>query len=217
MRAYRPWRRAVLCGLLAAGSLWLTGAGAQTPMQSDAGERPAAPVAAPSSDEGDDSVIPLTAPVQSAIPGAHLAGGGLLRFFGFHIYHAYFWVGPAGYNPAAPLAAPFALEIHYSRHFTSKQIARTSVDEWERLGYGNDATRERWHQELLTMIPDVERGQNLTAVYVPGAGMTLFSNGVQVGSEPDPEFCRAFFAIWLDERTRAPELREKLLAHAAPG
>jgi hypothetical protein len=36
-------------------------------------------------------------------------------------------------------------------------------------------------------------------------------NGRPIGSVDEPEFARAFFAIWFDPRTRARDLRAGLL------
>jgi len=51
----------------------------------------------------------------------------------------------------------------------------------------------------------------IVGVSLPGRGAAFFHDGRPVGEVADPEFARAFFAIWLDARTRAPELRARLL------
>jgi hypothetical protein len=64
---------------------------------------------------------------------------------------------------------------------------------------------------MLKLFPDVEKGRRLAGVNVPGTGARFYYEGRLLGSIDDPAFARAFFAIWLDERTRAPQLRESLL------
>jgi hypothetical protein len=46
---------------------------------------------------------------------------------------------------------------------------------------------------------------------VPGFGARFWRNGAPLGEVADPAFSRAFFSIWLDPRTSAPELRAALL------
>ncbi len=166
--------------------------------------------------QGALAAASVPAPVAQAIPEARLAGQGVLRFWGFHVYDAQFFVGDAGYLPERPGAAPFALDVKYARHFEGKAIAKTSLDEFERLGAGSPAQREQWYEELLKVIPDVVDGQHLTGLFLPGQGLKLYSDGALLGFLQDPELAQAFFRIWLDPRTKAPELREKLLADAAP-
>lgn len=166
--------------------------------------------------EGDMPSGGLPNQVLRAIPDAHLAGAGALRFWGFHVYDAQLWVGDAGYVPDRPTAAPFALDVRYARHFKGSAIAKTSLDEFERLGSGTEEQRKQWYETLLHMIPDVQDGQHLTGLFVPSVGLRLYSDGVLLGTIEDPEMARAFFQIWLDPRTRAPDLRAKLLADAAP-
>jgi hypothetical protein len=61
------------------------------------------------------------------------------------------------------------------------------------------------------LFPDVEKGRKLAGVNLPGTGARFYFDGQLLGSIDDPAFARAFFAIWLDERTKAPQLRESLL------
>jgi hypothetical protein len=154
--------------------------------------------------------------VAQVIPDAHLSGEGPLRFFGFHVYDAQLWVGKAGYRPDSPTSAPFALDVTYARHFTGAAIAKTSLDEFERLDAGTPAQRQQWYEALLRLMPDVQEGQHLTGLFIPHEGLRLYSNGSALGEIKDVDLARAFFEIWLDPRTKAPELREKLLANSAP-
>ena len=68
-----------------------------------------------------------------------------------------------------------------------------------------------WDLEMTRVIPDVRKGEHLTGVNRPGAGAEFYYQGKAIGSIADTEFARAFFAIWLDARTREPELRQFLI------
>ncbi len=154
--------------------------------------------------------------LSALIPGSRLAGQGTLRWYGFRIYDAQLWVGPRGYIAQAPTDAPFALDLAYARAFQGKAIAKTTLEELERMGQGSADERRKWYEELERSFPDVKEGDHLTAVFLPDEGTRLYYNGQFVTRLGDVKFARAFFAIWLDSRTRAPNLREQLLAAAAP-
>jgi hypothetical protein len=60
-------------------------------------------------------------------------------------------------------------------------------------------------------LPAVKLGDRLVGVFEPGVGVSFFSREAALGSIEDPGFVDAFAAVWLDEQTRAPALRTKLL------
>jgi hypothetical protein len=145
-------------------------------------------------------------------------GSGSLHWFGLHVYDARLAVAGERFDPAQP----FALTLRYARDFKGERIAQTSIDEIRRLGFGTAAEHERWLEAMRRVIPDVRRGDELTGAAVPGRGTQFFHNGRPVGTIEDPAFARAFYAIWLDPRTRARDLRAQLLgedacAGTAPG
>ncbi len=67
---------------------------------------------------------------------------------------------------------------------------------------------------LARILPDVTAGQHLTGVFLPGDGTRFFSDGKLIGQIAGDAFGRAFFAIWLDPRTSAPDLRAELISDA---
>jgi hypothetical protein len=146
----------------------------------------------------------------SLVPQVRESGQGRLKWWGLHIYDARLFTSGAGLDANEP----FALALRYARDFDGARIADTSLDEMRRLGFGTDADHRRWRETMATLFPDVKRGDELTGVFVPGRGMVFFHNARRLGEVEDQEFARAFFAIWLDPRTRATELRQRLLGEA---
>ncbi len=157
------------------------------------------------------------APVAARVPEARLAGAGDLRWFGLKVYSAQLWVGREGLRGAGRPSSPFALELTYATALKGALIAERSVQEIERMGFGDGPRRERWHEAMRRLFPDVGRGDRLTGVHEPGRGARFYHNDRAIGSVDDPEFADAFFAIWLDERTVAPALRDALLRQAGAG
>lgn len=149
--------------------------------------------------------------VRRHIDDARASGSGRLTWFGLHVYDARLFV-PRDFNPSNPSAQPFALEITYARRLEGRAIAERSRDEIARLGLGSDGQRQRWLADMVALFPDVESGQQLVGIYRPGSSTRFYVDGGFLGEVADPEFGRAFFAIWLDPRTSAPQLRANLLS-----
>lgn len=150
---------------------------------------------------------------QESLPEARVVGAGELRLFGFRVYSARLW------SAEAPLAAhsPFALELIYHREISREQLVEASVREIRRL-YGSRvsaAQLDDWQAQMQRAFVDVAPGERITGVYLPGSGARFYAGTRLQHEVRDAEFARAFFAIWLDPRTRNPQLREQLLGNAA--
>jgi hypothetical protein len=134
-------------------------------------------------------------------------GQGEMRWLGLSLYRAQLWVG--GERFAA--AEPFALALTYSRDIGRDRLVDTTISEMRRLGWRDEGLLTRWRDDLRRLFPEVRAGDTLIGVHVPKQGVRFFHGGRFSGEIAETEFARAFFAIWLDPRTRAPELRERLL------
>ncbi|WP_064120028.1 chalcone isomerase family protein [Pseudomonas fluorescens] len=154
-------------------------------------------------------LTPTWANWQDAVPGAQIIGTGDFSVFGFDVYNARLW------SAARPLmdGQPFALELIYRRSISRDDLVKASVDEIKRLAGSSvsPAQLAGWQLQMQQSFVDVQAGTRITGVYLPGQGARFFV-GQQLQHEiDDPLFARAFFDIWLDPRTRSPELREQLL------
>ena len=130
-------------------------------------------------------------------------GQGEYRRFGFLVYEATLW---AGTDPERP---PLALRLDYQRTISGRAIAEASVKEMRRLG-ADPADLARWGEQMLRLFPDVREGDQILGIQHPDRASFLF-NGRPLGEIVDGQFARRFFAIWLDPKTSAPELRAALL------
>ena len=146
---------------------------------------------------------------RDAVPDARLVGEGQLRFFGLRIYDARLW------SATAPLQTrePFALELTYHRSISRDDFVRTSLNEIERLSAGamEAAVLERWRAHMQQAFVDVRPGERITGVNLPGRGCRFYVNDRLHHEVADPQFAEAFFAIWLDPRSRDRRLRRNLL------
>jgi hypothetical protein len=141
------------------------------------------------------------------LPSFEAVGSGILRFFGLRIYDATLW-SPGGVWSADQ---PYALELTYARSFDGAAIARRSIEEMRAQRPWPEAMLARWEKDMRALFPDVDKGDRLIGVRMPGAGATFYSGTRKLGQIKDEAFAEAFFGIWLNPATRAPELRAQLL------
>lgn len=135
-------------------------------------------------------------------------GSGEYRRFGFLVYEATLWAGDD------PLRPPLALKLTYRRTIAGQAIADASVSEIRQLGIADEATLLRWGQQMTALFPNVKPGDHITGHY-RAEGAQFHFNDRLLGGIDDPAFARAFFAIWLDPKTSAPDLRAALLKRPA--
>lgn len=146
---------------------------------------------------------------QAALPGAQLLGAGDFRKYGFLVYTARLYTvgGKMGENTA------FALELTYHRSIKRDALVDASIAEIKRI-QGNTVSAEQlqqWREQMQQSFIDVDEGSQLTGVFLPGRGAQFYV-GEQLKSEiRDMAYAKAFFAIWLDPRSRDPDLRAQLL------
>lgn len=147
--------------------------------------------------------------INEALNPAKLQGSGRLTWWGLHVYDAAFYRGANINSPE------FALDLHYQKSFSGHSIANRTIDEMKKLGVP-DAQAQSWGKQLATFLPNVEPGQNITAIYIPRQGTTFYFDGKPLAQISGADFSKAFFGIWLDPKTSAPKLREQLLGQNCP-
>ncbi|TVO77901.1 chalcone isomerase family protein [Sedimenticola selenatireducens] len=133
-------------------------------------------------------------------------GSGELSFWGMTIYRATL-LAPEGRYQADQL---HALQIDYQSSFSRNQLTWASVNHMEPL-LESYVDRQSLYQQLSAVLRDVEAGDQITGVHHPDEGAVFYSNGQLIGRLHDPAVAAAFFSIWLDPRTREPDLRARLL------
>jgi len=136
-----------------------------------------------------------------------VCGEGVFSWSVFKFYRARLLTTSGVFNESQP----FLLDLHYLRSLAGQQIVSTSVDEIARLFTVSETQKKNWAASLAAMMPDVSLGDRLLGWFVPGVQAQFFSATQHLGQVDDPEFVRMFSAIWLDPRTRSPQLRAALL------
>jgi hypothetical protein len=169
----------------------------------------------------------------SSVPNSRLLGTGTLRWLAFKIYDARLYAPSELSSAKNWQQVPLALELTYARSIKGEQIAQTSADEISRLGTADAAKVTAWSAAMKQLFPDVKEGDQIVGVYKPNQSVSFFLNGKPLvivnpnstdnskagpsglGPLSDPNFGKAFFAIWLDAKTRDQGLRKALLGQIA--
>jgi hypothetical protein len=145
--------------------------------------------------------------VTQALPGLSARGEGTMRFFGLKVYDVRLW------TMMKPFAhhEPFALELVYDMSLKGRDIAERSVKEMRAHGYTDEDKLKRWGDEMAKVFPDIKKGDTLIGVSIPGKEARFYNREKFIATIADAEFAKAFFDIWLSEKTSAPHVRAKLL------
>jgi len=132
-----------------------------------------------------------------------------MRWFGLRIYSATLWSEHSPFNENAP----FALELIYHHQIKHERIVETSIAEIKRLfGQRFSADKlQKWETLMSQAFPDVADGDQLIGIFIPQQGCRFYDRVGLRATINDPEFAEAFFAIWLDPRSKDSSLREHLL------
>lgn len=149
----------------------------------------------------------LPAALVAETPALRLLGDGRLRWFGLHVYDSALWVPGESWVAGKP----FALDIRYAMSIKGRDLTQRSLAEMKRLGYTDAEKLARWEVAMDRVFPDIRSGDRLVGVNVPGKEARFYSQDRLLGTVADPEFARAFFAIWLDPETSEPTLRAQML------
>ena len=152
----------------------------------------------------------LPEPVRRGAYELELVGAGQLEWLGFDIYAASLWSRDGRFQPALD-NGPYALSLWYERRFSTEELLQITAREWTRLGHGSAEQREAWARQRARVWPDVDKGDNMTAVVVPGSETRFYNGQRLLGRVTDPAFGPAYLAIWLDPRSAVRDLRNELL------
>jgi hypothetical protein len=155
-----------------------------------------------------EDALPEPVRAQSHAPLAEV-GSGTYRRFGFSVYRATLWA-PNGVWDAAK---PYALELHYTRSVDKETMVDIVSGDIRDENVADDDTLARWEKILNATLPDVEDGDKLIGISLPGKESQLFYNEKKIAGIGDQAFSRAFFNIWLGE-TADEKLRNELLGRA---
>ena len=150
---------------------------------------------------------PAAKEIAKVVPNLVKQGEAVLRFFGLKVYDIRLWTQGIKHS----YSEPFALELQYDIDLNGKDIADRSVVEMRKQGYRDEVKLKHWGEMMTRIFPDIKQGDTLIGLSIPGKEIRFYSRDKLIAVETDTEFSRAFFDIWLSEKTSEPKLRKRLL------
>lgn len=147
--------------------------------------------------------------VKAVFANATPVGTGVLRQVMLRAYEAAFWSKSGTWDAKEP----YALSLTYFWEIEADDIVARTMKEIRHVRPdASKAAQEKWEASLHKVIAKVYDGERITAIWNPATKTTTFyHNDAKTGVVSGADFADAFFAIWLDEATTAPELRANLL------
>jgi hypothetical protein len=135
-------------------------------------------------------------------------GEGQLRRLMMTIYDADLWTDAESWS----WQKPFAVTLHYHMSLDGSDLSARSIQEIIRQSSLSDAQKTNYTGQLNALLPDVQKGDEITALFIPNKETRVFHNGQPTGVIQDQLFAKLFLSIWLGEKTSEPTLRQQLLA-----
>lgn len=147
---------------------------------------------------------------QQHIDNAQLVGKARFKVLFWSVFDAELYAEDGEFSQDKP----FALSLSYLREIKGSEIVAKSLSEIKSQDSFTGEKLASWKSELDSIIPDVDTSTTITGVQNNNFHTLLYENGTLIGEIKDPEFTRAFFNIWLGEKTSEPKLRSRLLGPA---
>lgn len=157
--------------------------------------------------------------VETAGRTLDLHGAALFTYWGFEVYSAALYTTQPGVQRGTRILSgdsPVRLELHYHRNVNRRDIIRASETMLRENAFVNYAAIEDSWRTFQRLLRDVGEGDRYTILLIPGQGIELQLNGVEIGRVDHPEFAAAYLRIWLCDTYPINEtMRDKLLARRA--
>ena len=145
---------------------------------------------------------------QQHVSDAQLVGKARFKVLFWSVFDAELYAQNGEFNSDKP----FALSLSYLRKIKGSEIVAKSISEIQSQSAITSAEATDWESQLKSIIPDVDAQTTITGVRDLDAHTLFYNNDELIGEIEDERFTRAFFNIWLGEKTSEPKLRSELLS-----
>ena len=147
---------------------------------------------------------------QQHVDSAQLVGKARLKVLFWSVFDAELYAEEGDFSQDKP----FTLSLSYLREIKGSEIVAKSMSEIKSQDSFPSEKLALWKSKLDSIIPDVDTSTTITGVRDSNVHTLFYENGTLIGEIKDPQFTRAFFNIWLGEKTSEPKLRSRLLGLA---
>ncbi|HEV8231452.1 MAG TPA: chalcone isomerase family protein [Thermoanaerobaculia bacterium] len=142
-----------------------------------------------------------------------LNGMGLRKKVVFKVYVAGLYLETPSKDAAAVISSDQIKRMQLSvlRSLSTAQITEAISEGFEKNSKAQMGALKSRLDKLNTMIPNVEKGDQILLTYAPGKGTIVSAKGVDKGIVEGKDFADALFAVWLGANPVQADLKASLL------
>jgi len=142
-----------------------------------------------------------------------LNGMGLRKKMVFKVYVAGLYLETPSRDAATVISSDQVKRMQLSvlRSLSSHQVSEAIEEGFEKNSKANMAALKPKLEKLETMIPNVEKGDQILLTYVPGKGTVVSAKNVEKGVIEGKDFADALFSVWLGASPVQEDLKKALL------
>ena len=144
---------------------------------------------------------------QEVFQSPKLIGEGTLKVLMWEVYDLRLYTDGTAFS----WQDKFMLEFDYSRELKKESVIDASLKEFKLQPNVTDKDIEAWNVYLEQVIQSVQKGTKASIMWVPEGQIVFNYEGSAPSTIENEDFARAFFNIWLGEKTSRPKLRSQLL------
>jgi len=160
-------------------------------------------------------VAGVSLPETTTIDGKTLTlnGMGLRKKMVFKVYVAGLYLETPSRDAATVISSDQVKRMQLSvlRSLSSHQVSEAIEEGFEKNSKANMAALKPKLEKLETMIPNVEKGDQILLTYVPGKGTVVSAKNVEKGVIEGKDFADALFSVWLGPSPVQEDLKKALL------
>jgi hypothetical protein len=142
-----------------------------------------------------------------------LNGMGLRKKVVFKVYVAGLYLETPSRDAATVISSDQVKRMQLSvlRSLSSHQVSEAIEEGFEKNSKANMAALKPKLEKLETMIPNVEKGDQILLTYVPGKGTVVSAKNAEKGVIEGKDFADALFSVWLGASPVQEDLKKALL------
>jgi hypothetical protein len=160
-------------------------------------------------------VAGVTLPDTTTVDGKTLKlnGMGLRKKVVFKVYVAGLYLEAPSKDPAAVISSDQIKRMQLSvlRSLSTAQIAEAISEGFEKNSKASLGALKTRLDKLNSMMPNVQKGDQILLTYLPGKGTAVSAKGVDKGVIEGKDFADALFAVWLGANPIQADLKTSLL------
>jgi Chalcone isomerase-like len=142
-----------------------------------------------------------------------LNGMGLRTKVVFKVYVAGLYLEAPSKDPAAILSSDQVKSIRLSimRSLKGSQVSEAIGEGFEKNSKAQLPALKARLDKLASMLPNVEKGDDILLTYAPGKGTVVTVKGAEKGVIEGKDFADALFSVWLGAQPVQEDLKKALL------